>query len=127
MAQGSPAPRLTDIVEAIERVRAVVGDMPLEAFELHWQKQWLVERGVEIISEANRRLSDEMKTRHPDIPWGKVAGIGNVLRHDYESVSAPVMWQLVREHLPPLDLVCRAELALEQARERALDGGGGAR
>jgi len=75
-----------------------------------WEKQWAIERGVEIISEASRRLPAEMKARHPEIPWPKVAGIGNVLRHDYESISAPVMWKLVREDLPELHLVCRAEL-----------------
>ncbi len=58
-------PPLTDIVEAIERVRLVLGEMPLEAFEADWEKQWLVERGVEIISEASRRLTDELKARHP--------------------------------------------------------------
>ena len=38
--------RLTDIIEAIERIRSVIGDMPLDAFETDWQRQWLVERGV---------------------------------------------------------------------------------
>jgi len=87
-------PRLTDIVEAIERIRSVLRDTPLEAFEVDWQKQWLVDRGVLIISEASRHLGDELKARHPEIPWNKVAAIGNVLRHSYENVSAPIMWKL---------------------------------
>ena len=70
------------IIEAIERIHAVLGDMPLDVFETDWQRQWLVERGVELVSEASRRLTDELKARHPEIPWQKVAGIGNVLRHD---------------------------------------------
>src|SRR6266705_4672779 len=45
-------PRLTDIVEAIERIRGVLRDTPLDAFEIDWQKQWLVERGVLIVSAA---------------------------------------------------------------------------
>jgi len=49
----------------------------LEAFEPDKRKRWLVERGIEIISEASRHLSDELKARHPQIPWPKVAGIGN--------------------------------------------------
>jgi uncharacterized protein with HEPN domain len=69
----------------------------LDAFEADWRKRWLVERGVEIISEASRHLTDELKARHPEIPWPKVAGIGNVLRHDYESIAAPVMWKLVQD------------------------------
>jgi uncharacterized protein with HEPN domain len=107
MPSSSAIPRLSDIIEAIERVRAVLGDMPLQSFELDWQKQWLVERGVEIISEASRRLPDEMKARHQTIPWATVSGIDNVLRHDYERISAPVMWQLVHEQLAPLEQACR--------------------
>jgi uncharacterized protein with HEPN domain len=120
MAPRSALPRLIDIIEASEKVRGVLGDLTLDAFAADWEKRWLVERGVEIISEASRRLSDELKARHPDIPWRKVAGIGNILRHNYEDVAAPVMWTLVRDELPPLEKVCREELAAAQARE----GGG---
>jgi hypothetical protein len=42
--------------------------MPLDVFEADWQRQWLVERGVEIISEASRHLTDELKARRPEIP-----------------------------------------------------------
>jgi uncharacterized protein with HEPN domain len=66
---------------------------------------------VEIISEASRHLTNEMKTRHPSIPWQKVASIGNVLRHDYEDIAAPIMWKLAQADLPALEMVCRAELA----------------
>jgi len=45
-----------------------------------------------------------------------VAGIGNILRHDYESIAPPVMWTLVRENLPSLERVCREELAAALAR-----------
>jgi uncharacterized protein with HEPN domain len=79
MAARSIAPRLLDIIESIERVRAALGDTSLEAFEADWRMQWFVERGVEMISEASRHLPAEMKARHPEIPWRKVAGIGNIL------------------------------------------------
>jgi uncharacterized protein with HEPN domain len=75
-------------------------------------------RGVEIVSEASRRLTDELKARHPEIPWQKVAGIGNVLRHDYESIAAPVMWKLAQADLQALEKVCREELVAELAREK---------
>ena len=91
--------------------------MSLEAFEADWQSRWLVERGIEIMSEASRHLTAELKTRHPDIPWQKVAGIGNVLRHNYENVAAPVIWSLVRNDLPQLEQVCRQELAAARAND----------
>jgi uncharacterized protein with HEPN domain len=112
----SLVPRLTDIIEAIERIHGVLKDTSLEAFENDWQRQWLVERGVEIISEASRHLTDDLKARHPEIPWQKVAGIGNVLRHDYESIAAPVIWKLAQADLPAFEKACRAELVLEQGR-----------
>jgi uncharacterized protein with HEPN domain len=110
--------RLSDIIEAIERVRGIIGDMPLDEFETDWQKQWLVERGVEILSEASRHLPDDLKTRHPDLPWRKVAGIGNVLRHNYGSIAPPLMWTLVRDNLPPLEQVCREELAIARSGQQ---------
>ena len=98
------------MIEAIERIRHVLGGATLESFEADWERQWLVERGVEIVSEASRHLPSELKERHPEIPWQKVAGIGNVLRHNYESIAAAVMWKLARNDLDALEAVCRAEL-----------------
>ena len=47
-----------------------------------------------------------------------MTGIGNVLRHDYEHVAHDVLWRMVRDDLPPLEKVCREELAAERAREQ---------
>lgn len=103
-------PALTDILEAIERIREVTCGMTLEAFEQDWQKKWIVERGVEIISEASRRLPGELKARHPAIPWEKVAAIGNVLRHEYQRIAPALLWTVAQGDLDPLERVCRAEL-----------------
>jgi uncharacterized protein with HEPN domain len=114
MAEPSLAPRLTDIIEAIEHIHSEMMGVTIDAFEADWRKRWLIERGVEIISEASRHLTDALKARHPEIPWPKVAGIGNVLRHEYGSIAAPVIWKLVQDDLPLLDRVCREGLAREQ-------------
>jgi uncharacterized protein with HEPN domain len=110
VTQKPAIPYLQDIVEAIDRIRSAMGSLSLDAFEADWKARWLVERGVEIISEASRRLPDDFKKRHSGIPWKKVAGIGNILRHEYEGISAPVLWTLVRDNLAPLEKVCRDEL-----------------
>jgi uncharacterized protein with HEPN domain len=117
MAQSSPVARLTDIIEAIEIIRSEMAGVTLTAFEPDRRKRWLVERGIEIISEASRHLSEELKARHPEIPWPKVAGIGNVLRHEYEDVAHDVLWHVVRDDLPPLEQACREELARAIAGE----------
>jgi uncharacterized protein with HEPN domain len=56
-----------------------------------------------------------LKARHPHIPWDKVAGIGNILRHSYENVAAPVMWKLAQADLAALENVCREELEAERS------------
>jgi uncharacterized protein with HEPN domain len=111
----SPIARLKHIIDAIESVRSETAGVSLEAFEADWRKRWLVERGGEIISEASRRLSEELKARHPKIPWRKVAGIGDVLRDGYERVKPVVLWRVARDDLGPVERACRAELAMAGA------------
>jgi uncharacterized protein with HEPN domain len=111
MTASSPEPRLRDIVDAIGYIRSDLDNVTLEGFAGDRQKRWQVERGLEIVSEASRHLPDDMKVRHPEIPWRKVAGIGNVLRHEYTCVAADVLWRLVQDDLGVLDQVCRLELA----------------
>ena len=61
----SPVARLTDIIEAIELIRTEMAGVSLAAFEPDRRKRWLVERGIEIISEASRHLSEELKRQAP--------------------------------------------------------------
>ena len=119
MAAPSSIARLTDIIEAVELIRGEIAGVTFQNLETDKRKRWLVERGIKIISEASRHLSDELKARHPEIPWSKVAGIGNVLRHEYERVAHDVLWRVARDDLPPLEKVCREELAMSQAGDVA--------
>ena len=65
MPSSSPLVRLLDIVEAIDLLRNELAGVSLAALELDRRKRWIVERGIEIISEASRRLPEQMKERHP--------------------------------------------------------------
>ncbi len=57
-----------------------------------------------------------MKARHADIPWPKVAGIGILLRHEYQDVAPDVLWHVMQDNLPPPEAACRDELARAQGR-----------
>jgi len=117
MSERIISPRLLDMIEAIERIHRVLEGISLEAFELDWEKRWLLERGLEIISEASRHLPDDLKLRQPGIPWIKVSGIGNILRHEYHRVAPDVLWKVALEDLPLLLEVCRKELSAALARQ----------
>jgi uncharacterized protein with HEPN domain len=112
----SPEPALHDILDAIAHIGRTMADVALEAFQGDLDRRRIVERNVEIISEASRRLPDDLKARHPEIPWPKVAGIGNILRHDYESVIPDALWKLARDDLSSLEHACKTALTAEQAK-----------
>ena len=118
MTRRSPVASLTDIIEAIELIQSDMAGVTLDAFEADRRKRWLVERGIEIISEASRRLPLTMKAGHPEIPWPKVAGIGNVLRHEYQDVAHDVLWHVVHDNLPVLKTVCLDELAAARQADK---------
>ena len=118
MTERIVTPRLADIIEAIERIRRVLDGVSLEAFEQNWEKRWLVERGIEIVSEASRHLTDEIKERRTEVPWSKVAGIGNVLRHAYDHIAPDVLWKLAQDDLAAIEKVCREELVVADKQER---------
>ena len=72
---------------------------------------YAITRCLEIISEASRRLSDELKARHPQMPWREMAAAGNFYRHDYEDVLPRRIWKTLHEDLPPLRAVIDHELS----------------
>jgi uncharacterized protein with HEPN domain len=99
--------RLQDIREEISGVRDATAGLGFETFEEVWVLRRASERALEIISEASRHIPDDWKRLEPDIPWRQIAGIGNVLRHDYEGISSRVVWDIVEIHLAPLDEAAR--------------------
>lgn len=59
-------------------------------------------RLLEVVGEAAARLSDDFRTAHPDFPWGEIVGLRNRLIHGYDTVDFDILWDIVREDLPPL-------------------------
>ena len=53
-------------------------------------------------SEARRHLGRDLKAKHKGVRWKDIAGIGNILRHDYQRVHASIIWKAVKDDLPPL-------------------------
>lgn len=61
-----------------------------------------MERNLEIISEASRRLPERVKATEPGTPCREIAGIGNVLRHDYGDVRPEILWGVCTRRLADL-------------------------
>jgi uncharacterized protein with HEPN domain len=102
---------LSDIHHHIAMAEGFVAGMGYEAFKDDNLRLYAVTRCLEIISEASRRLPDELKSRHPSIAWREMAAAGNVYRHEYEDVAARRVWRTLTHDLPLL----RGVIAREQA------------
>ncbi len=70
-----------------------------------------IERIVEIISEASRKLPAELTEAHPDVPWKKIRGIGDILRHAYPDVEPEKIWDIAPIHIHPLNKAVAAMIA----------------
>jgi len=60
-------------------------------------------RNLEVIGEATKNLSDDLRASNPSIPWRQIAGMRDVLIHDYLKVNLSRVWRTVESDLPPLD------------------------
>ena len=97
---------LDDILDAIDRISEYVEGMDDDAFISDRKTQDAVIRNLEIIGEASRNLSDELKAQSNEIEWTKIIGFRNILAHEYFGVSIPIVWDIVQNKLGPLREVC---------------------
>lgn len=102
---------LRDIQENIERVKRFIGSQTEVEFKADDKTFYSVVRALEIISEATRNLSDDVKGRHSSIDWNSIRNAGNVYRHAYPLVSEERVWDTATNHLDALGTVVLAELA----------------
>ena len=102
---------LRDIAHHIDLATSFAVGFDFDRFEADPRTLYAVTRCLEIISEASRRLPDELKARHPSIAWKDMAGAGNIYRHEYEDVAAQHVWDAVQIDLPPLRVAVERELA----------------
>ena len=111
MARKTPRLYLEHIQEAIASIKRYVAGKTFEDFAADDMLRAAVERRLEIISEASRRLPPAMKARYPDLPWPDIASIGNVLRHEYYAIDRDVLWRIATKDLQPLAAAVDALLA----------------
>ena len=72
-----------------------------------------VERLLQVISEASRFIPDDIKEQNPNINWRGLADLGNWLRHAYHRTDADLLWDMIKDDLPPLETFIRT-IAEEQ-------------
>ncbi len=88
----------------IEAIRDFTTGMTVETFTSDLLTFYAVTRALEIISEASRRLPDDLEARYPQVRWGAVRDSGDVYRHGYGHVTAELVWDTAKAQLDELGM-----------------------
>jgi len=105
----SDSDRLEDILEAIEQIEkyAIKGRNIFDSEELI--QTWIIHH-IQIIGEATRRLSEQIRSSYPDIPWSAIIGMRHILVHDYFGVDLEEVWSTAEKDIPNLKAKIKAIL-----------------
>jgi len=93
---------LDDIVEACEKVARYTAAMTLDTFQTDEKTVDAVVRNLEVIGEAAKKIPDEVRARIPDIEWQRIAGLRDVLIHQYFGIDMDIVWDVVHAKVPVL-------------------------
>ena len=93
---------LEDILESINRIERYVKGKTKEEFLDNYEKQDAIIKRLEIIGEAVKNIPSEIKKKHPEIPWKDMAGMRNVLIHEYFGVIMGRVWDTAKKDIPKL-------------------------
>ena len=101
------ADRVGHILDATDKIRTAVATHSRETFAQDVFMRLAVERLLEVISEASRSIPDDVKANNPSINWRGLADLGNWLRHAYHQTDADLLWDMIKDDLPPLEIFIR--------------------
>ena len=103
----NPKLNLGDIVESIDAINGYINNFTENDFFRDTQAQDAVIRRLEIIGEAVKNLDEEFRQSYPNIPWKSMAGMRDVLTHEYFGIDLHRIWLTIKRDLPVIEEILK--------------------
>ena len=93
---------LRQIEEYARHAQEICAGRSLTELLADWQATLALERALQVLGEAAKRLPDDLRERYPQVAWKAVAGMRDRLSHGYDAIDYEILWKAVHEQLPTL-------------------------
>ena len=102
MSKRSDLELLNDIKQAMGRIEMYIAKMAYDKFLKDIKTQDAVTRNLEIMGEAAKNISNELKEKYSELPWKELAGVRDRLIHQYFGINYDIVWGIINEELSQL-------------------------
>src|SRR3989344_4564885 len=93
---------IQDIIDSIDEIEDFTKGLSFGDFKKDKKTVNAVIRSLEIIGEAAKKISNDIRKKYSEIPWREMAGMRDKLIHEYHGVDLEIIWKVVKEEVPPI-------------------------
>ena len=94
---------LEDILYAAEKIRSFISGLSFETFRQDAKTLDAVIRNLEVIGEATKKIPEQIRLKNPEVDWKRIAGLRDILIHEYFGVDVEIIWDIVQHKVDVLE------------------------
>lgn len=94
--------RIQHILDAIQEIETYLSSADLPIFLENSMMRFACIKQMEIVGEASKHITEELKSKFPEIEWSQIIGMRNVFAHEYFGIDSCLVWEIIKKDLPVL-------------------------